>query len=162
MSKHFNTTDSESKKKTICVPAFSFALVFSTAYVVGYSFNKDLSFSWCTQNSVLAAALLLILMILAYHLCKMLFKASAPFSKSDGSKQIARQLNARRSLLLFALLFFIMESLPTRILSRVSHQRCDAPVVYVPIPKPLEQPPSCAINCRFWDAFPIRLFGRIR
>lgn len=106
MSKHFNTTDSESKKKTICVPAFSFALVFSTAYVVGYSFNKDLSFSWCTQNSVLAAALLLILMILAYHLCKMLFKASAPFSKSDGSKQIARQLNARRSLLLFALLFY--------------------------------------------------------
>lgn len=127
MSKHFNTTDSESKKKTICVPAFSFALVFSTAYVVGYSFNKDLSFSWCTQNSVLAAALLLILMILAYHLCKMLFKASAPFSKSDGSKQIARQLNARRSLLLFALLIllwspFLLAFFPGSVTNDAMHQ----------------------------------------
>lgn len=53
MSKHFNTTDSESKKKTICVPAFSFALVFSTAYVVGYSFNKDLSFSCARKTAFL-------------------------------------------------------------------------------------------------------------
>ena len=68
MSKHFNTTDSEIKEKTICVPAFSFALVFSTAYVVGYSFQQGsfLLLVHAKAAFLQQQPLLLILMILAY------------------------------------------------------------------------------------------------